>query len=358
MVSKFKAWSAVLTCKVRSIRALRSFLLSVREGLPARMTLSALIVMTGLLGPEAWSVEKTASQWVDDMSRVFKERNYKGRFIYITDEQINTLQIFHKVKDGKEFERLERLSGEKADVIRNGHELRCLHPGDHFARLPEGIHSDPFAAKFREGKEGFASSYRLELGLQGKIAGRSAQQIIVSAQDKHRYDYELWVDEESAFLLKSVLRGFDGEVLEVFEFVELQLDVALKDSLFEFEASTNVKPAGHPRQLDDLSARDRDWSVTWNPPGFTLANKDVRHHPRGSSSMDVLMYADGLVTYTVFVEAVNKDLAFTTELVKHDGATTAYSKPMTACDMHWVTVVGELPLNTIKKIASSVTINK
>lgn len=352
MVLKLKARSTVLMCNVRRIPALRSFALS------ARVALSTLIVMTGLFAQEAWSIEKTAAQWVDDMSRVFKERDYKGRFIYVTDEQINTLQIFHKVKDGKEFERLERLSGEKTDIVRNGHELRCLHPGDHFARLPESVHSDPFAAKFREGKEGFVSSYSLELGAQGKIAGRFAQQIIVSAKDKHRYDYELWVDEESAFLLKSMLLGFDGEVLEVFEFVELQLDVVLEDSLFEFEVSEHVKSAGHSQQAGGLFAGGQDWSVKWNPPGFTLANKDVRDQPRGSSPMDVLMYADGLVTYTVFVEAVHKDLAFTTELVKYDGATTAYSQPMAACDMHWVTVVGELPLSTIKKIASSVTINQ
>lgn len=321
----------------------------------------ALMVMLGLswvmlvVGQLAWATEKTAPQWLDEMSRGFKDRNYKGRFIYLNGAQINTLQIFHKVKDGEEFERLRRLSGEDGDIIRRGHEVHCVHPADHFVRLQESVPSGAFAAKFREGKAGFESAYHLRLGAQGKVAGRPAQQILVTAKDEFRYDYELWVDRESAFLLKSVLRGGGGEALEVFEFVELQLDVALEDSLFEFRPGEAALEAAHGDAHVDPSPREAGWGVSWNPQGFTLASREVRHSRQvGRSSMEVLMYADGLATYTVFVEAVggNQTLG---EAVKRDGATVAYSQPMTACDLHRVTVVGELPLTTIKRIASSVT---
>jgi len=321
------------------------------SALLTKWSLLTVLIVTGQFSQLAWSGDKSAAQWVDEMSRAFKDRNYHGKFMYWSGKQINTLEILHKVKDGEEFERIRRLSGKQVDVIRADHPLFCLHPADHFARLEDG---GAFAAKFREGKSGFVKSYTLSVGILGKVAGRPAQQIIVTAQDRLRYDYELWLDQESAFLLKSALLGPDGAPLEVFEFVDLQLGIELADSLFELATHTQASPAGHAGHGHDRSKAASDWHVTWAPQGFTLASRDVQNDSEGLSPMDVMMYADGLATYTVFVEGVSVGQALA-ETVSQEGATIAFSQPMVQSDAYWVTVVGELPLDTIKRIASSVS---
>lgn len=301
--------------------------------------------------------DQEAHVWLDKMSRAFKEKNYRGRFVYLSNDQVNSLEIFHKVKDGKEFERLVRLSGQRGEVVRRGHKLLCVHPGEHLARLVESIPSGPLAAKFRDRKKAFKNAYHLSLSGNSIVAGRPSQQVRVWPKDQLRYGYELWLDQDSALLLKSVLYDLHGKALEVFEFVDLHLDAEIDDRVFEVEGDVKVHHAGHVVLDPDHQPPEsvKGWQVAWMPEGFTLAGRrDTKHHKLAQSPMDVLMYTDGLAAYSVFVEHADSD-DLDTPMIRQEGATNAYSRGVISqIDNYWVTVVGELPLSTIKKIALSV----
>ena len=66
---------------------------------------------------------------VDKMSRAQREQDYSGVFTYEYGAQLATLRIFHTVNDGVENERLIHLDGEHREILRQGHEVSCVHAG-------------------------------------------------------------------------------------------------------------------------------------------------------------------------------------------------------------------------------------
>ena len=98
------------------------------------------------------------------------------------------------------------------------------------------------------------------------------------------------------------------------------------------------------------------WAVGWLPDDFQLLDQQSSKKvmPTLKPSMqNAMMYSDGLAAFSIFVaDAMDmSDL-----IVIQKGATTAYS--VTKKDLlgiYTVTVVGEIPVQTAKKIAHSVS---
>ena len=89
------------------------------------------------------------------------------------------------------------------------------------------------------------------------------------------------------------------------------------------------------------------WGVSWLPQGYMKINGQQRQGEH------VMVYSDGLATFSVFVESVGKGAM--PEGASQVGATIAYSleRNIKGHDYH-VTVVGEIPAMTAMNIAKSV----
>ncbi len=331
---------------------------------------------------------------LDRMSRAIHEQSYDGHFVYVSDNTIQSLRILHTVKDGKEFERLSHLNGAALEVIRNGHELLCLHPGDHLMRLEHPLPSGAFARQFREVNSRLEQFYHFFKSGLDRVAGRVALRVTVEPVDDYRYGYDLWVDEDSGLLLKSVLYGKNKKPLETFEFIKLDIVDTLPETLFVPEETTQVH-AGHysldSNQHHEQGEQDLEWSTEWVPPGFYMADHVTKYFPVSKGPINTLMYTDGLAAYSVFIETTSdadakafardessrelleqlkqkvgfSSVPLTDKKFKKNklnkvnirqlGGTTAYSRQLDSLDHAYaVTVVGELPLDTLQRIAESV----
>ena len=222
------------------------------------------------------------------MSHSFRELDYRGVFTYEYGDQIESLRIVHVVRDGVEKERLWHLDGAAREYFRDGHHLSCVHPGHLKLRLSDGIPGGPFARSLL-GADSVVDYYQLILGTVTRVADRLAQEIIVMPEDPYRYGFRLYLDEQTGLLLKSLTLGARGEILERFQFAEIDIGATIDD------AELLLPPPGksiHHHLLDktvtDQQAEDIGLPEPhWLPPGFAPA---ARSSLRQNAGMGAVHY--------------------------------------------------------------------
>ncbi len=298
------------------------------------------------------------SSWLNRMSDSFNELTYQGTLSYQRGDQIKSLRIAHTVIDGKEYERLEYLDGDRREVVRRDHRITCIHPGEKLLR----IFSAPNAGSERPGAPGMTGQYRFELTERDRVAGRDVVNLSVMPRDSYRYGYRLSLDEESALMIRSELLGNDGEVLERFQFVEVEIGGRIPRQHFDSQPHSYRPPhapgvgGDKPRRIKpEPVAATRPWQVSWLPAGFVPVNEGSD----GDREQDMVTYTDGMAVFSVFVEYAERaprgDEALAGSTRK--GATSVYFKSLMLEDQpHKVTVVGEVPLLTARQVAESVTL--
>lgn len=301
-----------------------------------------------------------ARDYLDRMSRSFRELDYRGVFTYEYGSHMESMRISHAVRDGVERERLVYLNGESREIIRDGHRVSCIHPGHQIMRLGSEIASGPFARSFL-GAEDVTDHYHLTLGRVARIADRPAVQVVVQPADQYRYGFRLFLDRDTALLLKSLTISPLGKVLERFQFVEIEMGVAIADSELHSQQASSDRP--HHYQLEQ-AAPSSAWrgqgsvpNPQWLPPGFVLSARSTSKD--GEQSAQLAMYTDGFSTLTLVLEMANGLEIPEADGRAHRGATVAYMRQISFEGRPYIlTVVGEVPLMTAKKVARSVVIER
>jgi sigma-E factor negative regulatory protein RseB len=300
---------------------------------------------------------RNAMQWLALMDQALTELNYDGVFSYVHGNEVSSLRVVHGTLDGELRERLIHLDGAPREIIRHGDQVACiLAPGDKLLELEDSIPSGPFARAFTRYSGELPKSYRLRLGRMGRFASRDAVELVIDPIDGDRFGYRLWADTQTGLLLRSEMMDADGERLETFQFVTVEIGEPI--------AREDLDPAPgpglvlHHLTLDEEIASPRRggalWTVAWLPEGFSMAAWDIRRIPSSLKSVNTLMYNDGLAAFSVFIE----DMPATGggEQVSRRGGTVAVAQPLEVPEDHTrlVTVVGEIPTGTAKRIAASV----
>jgi sigma-E factor negative regulatory protein RseB len=328
----------------------------------------ALLQITGLLAYCSFSLaasqdEAEARMWLDRMSHAARELDYQGTFTYDQGDEMISLSIVHVVRDGVEKERLTHLTGEPREIIRDGHEVTCIHPGSQLIRLDESIPAGPFAKNFGAGLGKLGEHYLLELAGEDRVAGRPTVVINIVARDAYRYGYKLYLDKEHGLLLKSRMVNAADDVLEQFQFASIELDQSIPDEALAPTQKGHVvahhRLVGGAADAENHAILDSDkhkWRLGWLPGGFMMAAGDIIRAPVNSGSINSMMYSDGLAVFSVFVE--KEDGSDRAQEQMQRGGTVIYSSMRQLADESYrVTVVGEVPVYTAEKITRSVLAN-
>jgi sigma-E factor negative regulatory protein RseB len=309
---------------------------------------SALVAFFSVSLPVSADSEQSAAALLDRMSHSFRELTYRGIFTYQQGESMESFRIAHTVFGGEEYERLEYLDGEPREIVRRGHSLSCMHPGHQLIRIYQQQQT------LTQGQAAVNRYYQFLITGEGRVAGRDVIEIAVTPVDEYRFGYVLALDSETGLLLRSSLIGTKDEVLERFQFVQISMGEEIP--MVYFQSGENSYHAGHSKPLDANAAPSQlpsqtRWAVNWLPGGFTATA--AGHH---FGDTDMLTYTDGLTVFSVFFEGVG-DANESAEGRAQKGATIAYSRAL-LLDNHpyRITVVGEIPHMTAKKVAESVTL--
>lgn len=314
-------------------------------------------------GVQAGSGE--AGDWLVRMSQAARMANYEGVLVYRGDDVLETFRVTHRFADGSERERVQSMTGEVREVLKQNNKVTCLLPKDQ--KLTANRPATPkslFRPLSQERLQQIAAVYELrELG-QARVAGRNCRGIAIAPRDEFRYGYELWADGETGVPLKLSLVSHDGRLLEQMFFTEVRFPASIPDTAFAADispqaarestaAAADAIAQAHAREpvAEDATAEVASTQFSKLPPGFRVVRRELRGSPAGVR--EHLVLSDGLSAVSVYrvLRASPEAAAAAAQRLDQMGPLNAYSRSVGRVQ---ITVVGEAPRRTVKMIGDSV----
>lgn len=303
--------------------------------------------------------EDDAQGWIEKMSIAMQDLDYNGTFVYLHDGDIESMKIFHRKVEGVEHERLVSLNGEAREIIRNADDVVCIWPGSKSVIVSKAKPRTPFPRFEPAQMQTLRQHYRFnELG-SARIADRSAKVIDISPLDEYRYGYRLWIDQETSLLLRSAMSDYNGMVLEQVMFTDIEIEqsmpmdmfhVAATGNRYEWLASSDLQEQLQPEIKTDIPSVKK----MALPNGFELSGEQMSPVAGSSKPARRLMYTDGLSSVSVFVAEAggeSGDLTGTSTM----GAVSAFGIKLG----QWhATIVGEVPIHTVKMVGESIVLGE
>jgi len=241
--------------------------------------------------------------------------------------------------DGKAIEYLQREN--EYTFFENSHDPYTLKD----ARFP-GIWSSLVSMPLSR----VLQSYDPVLAGRSRVAGVVAQVVRLVPKEADKYGFMLWVDEQSHLLLRVDMVEREGNLVEQLLGVDLELQNKPAPWLVTL-ANSKLPPALALEDAYPAPQQQLNWQVTWLPDGFKVLSQDRHQLVTTSMPVDYMMLSDGLVDLSVYVSRVDPKQAVRQQLIRQ-GATSLVSF-VNEVGVE-ITVVGEVPAETAKRIAESV----
>lgn len=304
------------------------------------------LLLAGVPLTAAASTPTTAEEWLQHLAPALNHTSYEGVFVYTRGNEVNSMRIYHRYRDGHVRERLVQLDGANGEIIRDDNRVVCIYPNKGQVQLDNVIPAGPFAEAFANQLTPVTRWYKPQLLHEDRIAGYPAIGVALKARDKDRYSYRLWLEEKTGLLVRSEVVGAHGHILERFQFTDLTFTNDIPDSKLEAKPGNRTIHREDIRQPDSATRRT-EWSMGWKPAGFVAAAAPV------AAKNEAVAYSDGLASFSVFVEPL-KGVDMPSG-VSRIGATTAYLRKMHRNDTTYlITVVGEVPPLTARRVANGI----
>lgn len=325
--------------------------------IPSRSPATVLMLCAALLPLPAASAGLDKSNqmrdWLERMGQALRTRNYQGTFVYVHEGQIDTMEIVHRFGPDGEKERLVSLNGSGREVVRDNGLVKCILPDSKSVLVERRATSAPFPRALAEKPIRLGQYYEfVDMG-HARIIGRLCKVIGVLPKDRYRYGYRLCLDRETALPLKTELVTDDGRIIEQVMFTALTFPNSIPDAALE----PRVSGAGYRwhvraetrRATDAVPMVDLKWDPRALPSGFRLTVREVQAND--GRPVQHVVFSDGLAAVSVFAEPVNGKEPEAGGLAELGGV-NVFGRVVGG---HLITVVGEVPVDTVRQIGTTVT---
>lgn len=292
-----------------------------------------------LLAGASWADE--GSQWLERMASAQQQQSFSGTFVYARNGHLQSHSIWKKVSGAEVREHLLQLDGSANQWLSVNGRLQCASQG------PASLSSMPQPSSIRPLDTARLSQYyQVRMMDTSRVASRAAQRLLLLPKDAHRYALELSLDQQSALPLKSLLLSSQGEVLERLQYTQFSLN-APDDAQMQVDASCQSIPSTALK-----ATRTPNWQANWLPQGFVLQEAWQQPSPVDAGPLLTLIYGDGLLYLTAFIEPLeNPNIPD----ARSQHGPTAFSSKRVRSPLgdFMVTVLGEVPLATVERVALS-----
>ncbi len=164
-----------------------------------------------------------AMDWLAKMSDAMRNLSYQGNFVYIHENQLESMSIFHIKNESGEKERLLSLNGEAREVIRDDKNLTCIWPSSKKV-VVDNSSQNAFSPLFiPEDIARIGRHYEINLAGKDRVANHDAVVIRIIPRDQFRYGLKLWINANNGLLLRSNLINERNEVVEQVMFTNIEL---------------------------------------------------------------------------------------------------------------------------------------
>ncbi len=288
--------------------------------------------------------------WLHRAASAAQRLNYIGTILYQHGTRIETSRIVHYVDPTGEYEKLVNLDGPPREVIRNNEQVTCYLPDSKLVRIESRASRSVFPSLLPNQIATLAQNYIMRQAEPARVAGHDAQAYVLEPRDGMRYGHVFWTDTATGLLLKTRMFDESNRVVEMSAFLEVQINARVDRSMVQ--PSFPAQPADWLIQrtpAGEAVQKPTGWWVTRLPSGFNKIVEGYRMLPERTEPVAHLVFTDGLVAVSVFVET----MPGTPQALglSQQGAINIFKRQL---DDFLVTVLGETPGITVKQIANSV----
>jgi sigma-E factor negative regulatory protein RseB len=310
----------------------------------------AALMLALVVGASPALAQETLS-WLVRAADAARTQNYVGTIVYQHGSLVETSRLVHRSEAGAESEKLVNLDGPTREVIRSESEVRCYYPDARILRIEPRTFRNAFPALSAQQQKALTDYYAVRKDDVERVAGFDTQAWVFHPKDRFRYRQKFWVDANTGLLLKVRIFNERNETVEQFAFTDLTIGGNIDREMVR-PTWTGTPQDWQVQQLAPgrIESKDTAWEVTRLPPGFAKTGEGFRTLHGKREPVAHLVYSDGLVTVSVFVEAASSaPRAFGHAQI---GGVNVFVRQL---DDSVVTVLGEAPGATVRQIANSVT---
>lgn len=279
--------------------------------------MASLTVLAGML---AWSALGMADEAMDLLSRMrtaVHTLNYSGTLVYSQGNGLSNYQISHVLENGAEKESVVRLAQSTGAAAENVESFSL--------------------AKFQQVQPQMEEVYSLDLGGQEFVANRSCQTVVARPRDRMRYLQRYCIDPATGMLLKYSLLDRSHQSVEQLMFTSLDI-AASTQAAIPAQAAAEIPPAMTP---------STDWVFASLPAGFQQVQDLRQDGVNGQAPVRQIILSDGMTSVSVFIAPPGAP-GILDSIGLSAGAMNIYAAEV---DRHQITLVGEVPVTTLKSIS-------
>ncbi len=297
----------------------------------------------------AFADEESAEAVLLQMNHASQSLNYELSYIQVRKNGFEPLLYRHAIENDKVFAHLLYLSGPVKEVIRRGKEVSYIEPGTEPFSVASGKMVAPLIPLLNSDIKALSNYYDFVKIGRGREAGVPCKVIRVVPKDGMRYSYVLWVDEHNFLPLRADLVDRDGEILEQYRTISF----SISDKLAKLMAGLDQVQLPDVLSIPESSISKTYWTASWVPDGFNALELNRYRMAVTERLVESQMYSDGLFNFSVYV-STEDNTSLKNQLVRQGRRTL---QTMTK-DNKEISVIGDIPPETAKKIAQSVVFEK
>lgn len=306
----------------------------------------AVSLMAGSLLWTSTAPAQTSSSGalLQQMEQATQNLNYEFAYINVSRLGIESLRYRHAVVDKRVFAQLLQMDGPRREVIQRGNDISYFEPGLDPFSLPGNHIIDALPSLMFADFSRLGQAYDFVPVGRSRMADQMCEVVRIVSRDGTRYSYVVWLDVDTKLPLRIDLLDRDGETLEQFRVISFAVDEGVRNLM------QGLEKANLPPSLS-LPAGDKvelSWQPGWIPAGMKLISQSRRAIPAMNKTIESRLYSDGLFSFAINIAPADKNS------VPQQLRTGRRTVQTVVRDNQEITVVGELPPATAKRIASAI----
>ena len=298
---------------------------------------------------QAESVEG-ARAWLDAMARALRETSFQGEVAYFRDNKIETMSVFHSVSEGVVHERMVTLNGPVREIVRDADKVTCYFPDTQTVVLKNNTVPSVIFSGLPNNLDNSEERYSFNLKLIDRVAQRETQIVSIEPKDNLRYSRKIWIDVSTKLPLRYQLLDEELRAIEQMVFLSVEMLPPSHEMKVRTEpVRLKTRSSGARKRLPQKKGIE-NWRLGVIPAGF----KQVFHRqdqPLGSTdSIEHILLSDNFSSVSIYIDRSEELSSLPHE--RRIGAISSYSR---VTDGFIVTVMGEVPLKTVRMIADGLS---
>ena len=301
--------------------------------------------------PTSAAETKSINDWLMRMHEAAQKRAYIGTYVVSSGGVMSSAKIWHVCEGNQQMERVETLTGAPRSTFRHNDKVVTFMPDHKVVRTEKRESTGVFPELLQSADGRVADFYKVRPEGVDRVAGLETDVVALIPKDSMRFGYRVWTEQKRGLVVKLQTLDTDGKVLEQAAFSELQMDAPVKmDKLLQMMGKVDGYKAEQP-VLVKTTASAEGWVLKAPVAGFRPMSCYKRPVSSGSALQDEPLqwiFSDGLASVSIFLELFDRK-RHEKESSMSMGATQTVTRQL---GPYWLTVMGEVPMTTLRLFAN------